>query len=81
MKKQQGTVVQNGQANSVDMEGLQHTWPLSEDNVGFEDLIIISEEDVPLPRPNVKSRTLWTLDHQDNNLYVDGQRSKRRIRN
>ena len=72
----QETIVQDGRARDIGKDGRRHhTWPFREDDLGFEDIIIVSDEDVPTPQVDGRSYTLWTEAHQNNQLYIAGQRS------
>jgi hypothetical protein len=51
-----------------------HTWPFNEKELGFENLIIVSDEIPPPPRDDGRSYTLWTKAHEDNNLALNGKR-------
>jgi hypothetical protein len=44
--------------------------------IGFEDIIIISDEMPPDPQYEGKSYTLWTEAHEQNELFINNQRSK-----
>jgi len=77
LPKYQETIVQDGRARDIGKDGLRHhTWPFREDALGFEDVIIVSDEDVPAPQLEGRSYTLWTEAHQDDQLYIAGQRSR-----
>lgn len=72
----QETIVQDGRTRDIGKDGRRHhTWPFRENELGFEDTIIVSEEDVPAPQLDGKSYTLWTEAHENNLLYVNGHRS------
>ena len=67
--------------DSLGLEGGRyHDWPIQDDDeakdIQFEDIIIVSDEDIPAPQYNGVSYTLWTEAHVRNELYVGGQRSK-----
>ena len=51
-----------------------HTWPFNERDLGFEDIIVVSDEYPPPPSEDGKSYTLWTTAHEENNLVIDGKR-------
>lgn len=69
--------MRNGRTRDIGKDGRRHhTWPFREVDLGFEDTIIISDEDVPPPQLNGKSYTLWTDAHKNNQLYIYGQRSR-----
>lgn len=54
-----------------------HTWKTSQRNdISFEDLIIVSDEEVPPQNAQGLAYTLWTKDHEQNRLFVDGRRRK-----
>lgn len=51
-----------------------HTWPFSERDLGFEDIIIVSDEVPPPPQQEGRSYTLWTEAHERNQLFDNGKR-------
>ncbi|TVY50003.1 hypothetical protein LOCC1_G000105 [Lachnellula occidentalis] len=51
-----------------------HTWPFSEDHIGFDNIIIISDELPPPPHTDGKSYTVWTTAHEQNQLIVGNER-------
>jgi hypothetical protein len=53
-----------------------HTWPFNEDDLGFEDIIVVSDEIPPPPREDGRSYTLWTKAHEGNKLVVNGRRCR-----
>jgi len=50
-----------------------HRWPFDEQDIGFEDIIIISDEVPPPPGEDGKSYTLWTVAHEKNQLFVNNE--------
>jgi hypothetical protein len=72
----QGTVIQNSRSHNVGKDGRKyHTWPFSERDIGFEDIIVVSDECNPDPQLEGISYTLWTTDHEKDDLHIDGERS------
>lgn len=70
----QGAVLENERCD-IGVDGRRnHTWESREREIGFEDIIIVSDE-VPPPKVNGKSHTLWTQAHEENALFIDGERS------
>ncbi|KAF4624696.1 hypothetical protein G7Y89_g13472 [Cudoniella acicularis] len=66
---------ENSNGNNVGQDGRRHhTWKYREQDISFEDIIIVSEEVPPVPQYDGKSYTLWTEAHEQNQLVVDGQR-------
>ncbi|PMD33385.1 hypothetical protein L207DRAFT_535414 [Hyaloscypha variabilis F] len=71
------TIVQDGRARDIGKDGPRHhTWPFREDELGFEDTIVVSEEDIPAPQHEGRSYTLWTEAHQNDQLYIAGERRR-----
>ncbi|KAL5320456.1 hypothetical protein ACEPPN_011261 [Leptodophora sp. 'Broadleaf-Isolate-01'] len=69
-----GTTLEDGQTCGLGKDGQRHhTWPYSEKNIDFEDIIVVSDEVPPAPQPDGKSYTLWTEAHENNKLIVDVQ--------
>ncbi len=53
-----------------------HYFELGEKGVGFEDVIVVSEEiQPPAIEIDGNSYTVWTAAHEENQLFVDGKRS------
>lgn len=69
--------MENGQTCDIGIDGRRHhTWPYSEQDIRFEDIIIVSDEVPPAPELDGKSYTLWTEAHEQNQLISNGQKSK-----
>jgi hypothetical protein len=54
-----------------------HYFEFGEKDIGFEDVIVVSEE---MPPPHIEefdgdSYTVWTAAHEENQLFVEGKRS------
>jgi hypothetical protein len=68
--------VEKGHTCDIGKDGPRHhTWLNSEVLIGFEDIIVISDEVPPAPQYKGKSYTLWTQAHKQNELIVNNQRS------
>jgi hypothetical protein len=69
----QGTVIESGYTPNKSEGSRYHTWRLNEDNLGFDDWLIISDEEAPAPVQDGRSYTLWT-NANNNQLVVNEQR-------
>lgn len=70
-----GTMIQNSRSGSIGKDGCRyHTWPVSEKDIGFEDIIVVSDECTPKPQLDKTSYTLWTTAHERDNLHINGER-------
>lgn len=70
-------MIEDGRSHDIGIDGRRyHTWPASERDIGFEDIIVVSDENIPDPQLDGMSYTLWTEAHEKNELYIEGQRSK-----
>lgn len=54
-------------------ENRNHTWLPNEKEIGFEDIIVVSDETPPVGQDGM-SHTLWTQAHEDNELFINGER-------
>jgi hypothetical protein len=74
----QDTIIEYGRP-SIDVGANNtkyHDWEHGENDISFEDTIVVSREDIPPPCAiGGTSYTLWTKAHEKKELYIDGKRS------
>lgn len=68
-------MIHNGQSHNIGKDGTRHhTWPFNERDIGFEDTIIISDESISAAQLFQTPYSLWTTDHEQDKLFIDGRR-------
>ena len=67
--------MEDGQTCDIGKDGRRHhTWPHSDKDIEFEDIIVVSDEVPPTPQLDGKSYTLWTEAHEQNQLVLNGRK-------
>ena len=67
--------MEDGQTCDIGKDGRRHhTWPHSDKDIEFEDIIVVSDEVPPTPQLDGKSYTLWTEAHEQNQLVLYGRK-------